>query len=126
VSEKIVAFLCHPVRGRNRADVLVNLASAKWWVRAIEEQFPHVVVLAPWIYECEVWDDSIESERIAGLERNKVVITRSCDVVYLADDVISAGMLIEATHAKSVDRPLYHCTRDRLNQISIAPFRLAI
>lgn len=87
-------FMAHPVRG----NVKENIRRAKQWVRRIEETYPDVAVQAPWIVECEIWDDSDEIQRRKGIARNKAVI-RKCNALWLVDSRVSPGMAEEAEFA---------------------------
>ncbi len=91
----IVAYMCHPVGG----DVEANLARAKLWLKWLTESRERpTAVIAPWITECEIWDDSNPSDREIGLSRCRAVIER-CDEVYLVGGRISGGMDMERRHA---------------------------
>ncbi len=92
-------YLCHPVSG----DVQGNLARAKLWLKYATEHFTYfcgepVAVIAPWITDCEIWDDSNPEERAAGLARCRAVLER-CDAVCLVGGRISDGMRMEYFHA---------------------------
>ncbi len=91
-----VAYLAHPVGG----DVLANLAKAKRWVRWLEEtHLPHVAINAPWITECEIWDDDDPQQRADGMARDREIMIR-CDLIILAGGKISNGMAGELRAAK--------------------------
>ena len=94
-------YLAHPVAG----DVANNLAAARRWLKwahtAIPPRFPghDVAVIAPWITDCEIYDDSVPTERAAGMARNLATITR-CHGILLCGGRISSGMQVELDGAK--------------------------
>lgn len=89
-------YMCHPVAG----DVPGNLARAKLWLRWLVENAPEpTAVIASWITEVEIWDDSKPTDREAGLARCRAVIER-CDEVILVGGRVSSGMNMERTHAR--------------------------
>lgn len=89
-----LVYMAHPVAGAVRA----NLVKAEKWVRIIEERFPDVAVLAPWITGARVWNDNVISHRVAQMSRGKSVICR-CDEVWLVGEVVSDGMAEEEMFA---------------------------
>lgn len=90
----IVAYLAHPVGG----DVEKNLEAAKAMYRHYTVIFPWVALVAPWITECELWDDADPEQRRAGLERCKAVVAK-CDELWLCGPRVSEGMAIECEAA---------------------------
>ena len=90
-----VVYMAHPVSG----DVEGNLRRAKQWLRWYEEQNPTSAVVANWITECEVWDDSNPAHRAAGLERDIAVLKR-CDAIVLVGGRVSSGMAGEVAIAE--------------------------
>ena len=89
-----VIYLAHPVSG----DVENNLISAKRWIKYLEETETGIAIVASWITECEIWDDSDPQHREAGLLRDLAVLAR-CDELWLVGDQVSAGMQREWNHA---------------------------
>jgi hypothetical protein len=84
-------YLAHPLSGREK----VNRAKAKLWLKHITESRDEpAAVIAPWITESEIWDDSIQAERVQGLERCAAVIER-CDELWMCGGRISEGMRFE-------------------------------
>ena len=86
-------YLAHPVRG----DVAGNLARARrWWRWAVSRG---VAVCAPWITECELYDDADEAQRGAAMARNLEALRR-CDELWLVGGRISVGMIFELEAAR--------------------------
>ncbi len=100
-----VIYMAHPVSG----DIARNLSEAKRWIRWIEETHDDVAVVANWITECEIWDDSDPVQRAAGLRRDFAVIAR-CDELWLVGDHVSAGMRAEREHAEHCGLPVIDYT----------------
>lgn len=88
-------YMAHPVRG----DIKGNRAKAKIWLKWLTEsrEVP-TLVLAPWLYETEIWDDHNPEHRAAGLERCKGLIER-CDELWAVGGRITEGMEVECLHA---------------------------
>lgn len=87
-------YMAHAVRG----DVAGNLIKAKAWLKHLNEKYePGHCIIAPWITECEVFDESDEAQRHAGLQRCKRVV-EVCDEIWLVGEVGTPGMWTEATH----------------------------
>lgn len=82
-----LVYLAHPVAGA----VESNVEEAKRLLRSYQDANPDLVILAPWITDVEIYDDSIPEYRRAGLERCKLIIDR-CDYLLLTGDRISEGM----------------------------------
>ena len=88
-------YMAHPVRG----DVQHNLVQAKTWLRHLVNKYNGThTIIAPWITECELFDDGDEQQRAAGMQRCKVVIER-CDEIWLVGHTGSPGMWQEARWA---------------------------
>ena len=100
-----VVYLAHPLSG----DVIGNLASAKRWVRWVETAYPDFAVVASWIVECEIWDDSDPEHRAAGLARDLAVIER-CESLVLVGGRVSEGMAAEQRWAMSRGIPVLDLT----------------
>lgn len=77
---------------------LQNLASAKRWLRALQDANPNVVVIAPWVTACEIYDDANPEERAEGLLRACYVVGR-CDAIVLVGGRLGNGMMVERDHA---------------------------
>lgn len=99
-----VVYMAHPVSG----DIPGNLAKARRWVRFLERTYD-VAVVASWITECEIWDDTNPAHRAAGLKRDLAVLRR-CDELWLVGPQISKGMRFEAEHAKAHSIPIRDMT----------------
>ncbi len=96
-----------------------NLRNAKRWLKALQDANPHAAVIAPWITECEIWDDANPEERATGLLKCCYVIAR-CDSIVLVGGRISNGMGIESNHAILSGVRVYdltHLGQDPPNQI---------
>ncbi len=96
-------FLSHPVRG----DIPANLARAKRWILWCYRQ--GVSVVATWLIDCELLDDSDLAEREAGLRRNVELVSR-CDELWLVGGRISEGMQREADAARAAGIPVRDLT----------------
>jgi len=100
-----VVYMAHPLSG----DVEGNIRRAKQMLRDLEEKHPDVAIVATWITECEVWDDSNPEHREAGLRRDLAVIAK-CDELWLTGPEISAGMMREAAKATELGIPVTDLT----------------
>ena len=89
-----IVYLAHPVAG----DVESNLERAKRWMKWVETHHPSFAVIADWIIECQIWDDSNPEHRAAGFRRNLAIIER-CDELWLVGPRVSSGMAKERDHA---------------------------
>ncbi len=92
----MLIYLAHPVSG----DVPGNLARAKRWLKWACLSFPDDEVIAPWITECEIFDDADPEQREQGLQRCERVVER-CHVLILVGGRISSGMQREADAARA-------------------------
>lgn len=101
-----IAYLAHPLAG----DVPGNLARAKRWLRWAITYHPQHLVLAPWIVEAELFDESDPDQRAAAMRRCKQFVMR-CGELWLVGGRVSAGMAEEreiAELAGVVVRDLTH------------------
>jgi len=106
VSRKItttsaVVYLAHPISG----NVEANLVDARKWIREIYEQVPYITVLAHWIVDCEVLDESNPRHRGMGLAHDFNILER-CDELWILGEHVSAGMSAEITFAKALGIPI--------------------
>ena len=85
-----IIYMAHPVAG----DVENNLERARQWLKWAIENNEGVAVMANWIIECELWDDSDPEQREAGLKRCEALVER-CDELWLVGPRISSGMARE-------------------------------
>lgn len=85
--EKPLCYVAHAVRG----DVWGNIAKGKRIIGALTQRHPSKLFVAPWIYECEIFDDSNDEQRQAGLLRCMAFVRR-CDQIWLCGERMSAGM----------------------------------
>jgi len=90
-----VVYMAHPVSG----DVEANLARAKRWYKWITDNYK-VGVVADWIINCEIYDDSNPADREAGLLVCEEIASR-CDEIWLVGGVVSNGMAREAEAAEA-------------------------
>lgn len=97
-----LVYMAHPV---SSPGVEHNLMQARYWVRSIYDARPDVAVLAHWIVDCEVLDDSNEEHRHLGFAHDFAIIER-CDEVWLVGKRVSGGMLREAEHARTLGIPV--------------------
>jgi hypothetical protein len=85
-----------PIEGETREG---NLALAREYYLALCLTYPDHVFLAPWILNCEVFEET--PENIAkGMERNLAVIYFLTDCVWLVGPRVSDGMRAEAEYAE--------------------------
>lgn len=96
----MLIFLAHPLSG----DIPGNLARAKRWLRWARLSLKGHHVIAPWITECEIFDDNIPEERDAGIEFNRTLIKEHCDGLLLVGGRISGGMALERQAAEAVKK----------------------
>ena len=97
-----LVYMAHPVAG----DVPGNIASAKRWLRTLQDSYPNKDFIAPWIIDVEIYDDSNPLYREAGLLRCERVI-RMCDSLVLTSDKISSGMRREWQLALVLELNIY-------------------
>ncbi|MCP4448257.1 MAG: hypothetical protein GY811_23400 [Myxococcales bacterium] len=105
-----LVYMAHPVQPAAGETIGVNLERAKAWLKRLAESFPEVVIIAPWITECELWDDSDKEQRAAGLARCHEVIAR-CDAFWMVGDRISSGMAGECEVAMEFELAIHDMTR---------------
>lgn len=106
-----VIYLAHPVRG----DVEGNIKAAKQIMRAWGNT-PDMVLIAPWLTDCELFDDSDPTDRANGLERCKLVLER-CDALWLTGRKVSEGMRIERDHAVKNGIPVMDFTLEHWSDV---------
>jgi len=94
-SERVI-YMAHPVSG----DVEANLARARRWLLWIYRTKPGTAVVANWILDCEILDDSNPADRQMGLAHDLAILER-VDAVWLVGGRVSGGMALEAEHAKA-------------------------
>lgn len=94
-------YMAHPVGGA----VVQNLERAKRWVRWLELFYPEFAIVAPWIVECEVFDDNDPEQRRAGMDRRLAVLER-CRGLVLVGGRISDGMTEEIEFARKHNIPI--------------------
>jgi hypothetical protein len=90
-----LTYIAAPLAGPDRD---VNIARALRWVAWAAQQ-PGVVPVATWISLTQVWHETPEN-RTRGLALDCSLIER-CGRLWLVGGRISAGMAIEAEHARS-------------------------
>ncbi len=97
----ILVYMAHPVAPEAGETIESNLASAKAHLRYLLAAHgdTHNIV-APWITEVELFDDSIPEERELGLARCCDLSAR-CDEIWLVGPRISAGMFREKQAAEA-------------------------
>lgn len=99
-----------------------NLVKARAWLKFFHEQLQDVVVLAPWILDCEMLDDRDLKIRELGLQRDEAVVAR-CAETWLVGPRVSPGMLREARAALRHDRPVWDLTGYGMEQRVIHAIR---
>ncbi len=72
-------------------EVACNLARAKRWMPWCRDMAPHVSIIAPWMVDVELGDDTDPARRERGLRDNCAVVKR-CDGIILAGGKLSPGM----------------------------------
>ena len=89
-----IGYMAHPVGGA----VENNLARARRWLKYLNSVGENAIYIAPWIVECEIYDDNDPAQRESSLRRVCEVIKR-CDFIALVGGRGSAGMAREAAVA---------------------------
>lgn len=89
-----LAFIAHPLRG----DIDNNLDSVRDWYRFFTDRVHDTLFLTQWVIDCEVYDDSDEGQRRAGIDRNLALLEK-CDALYLVGSGITPGMQEEMSVA---------------------------
>lgn len=95
-----IIYMAHPVSG----DVENNLAKARRWYKWISSNYD-VIVLANWIVDCEVFDNSTDYDAV--LRKDEEIVRRCVDELWLVGGEISPGMKRESV-AASVVKDLTH------------------
>jgi hypothetical protein len=99
----IAVFLSAPVRPYSTSTAhftrAQNLTTARGYYRTLSLAYPDHAFLAPWILNCDVFEDSPVHVEI-GMVRNLFWI-RKCSELWLCGDYISDGMLNEEKYALS-------------------------
>lgn len=106
-------FLCSPLRG----DYEGNLRKAKEycrWATLEKDKIP----LAPHVYFTHFLDESVEVERLKGINLG-IELLEKCDEVWviLQDDDrenISEGMRMEINHAKRLRKPIQYINESEI------------
>jgi hypothetical protein len=91
--ERKLAYMSHPVAG----DAMNNIARACCILRTLIMTYPTYVVIAPWIVECEIFDEP--DAAVTGMQRNRSILQR-CDELWLVGPRISSGMRQEQSWAQ--------------------------
>lgn len=94
-----LVYLAHPLSG----DIPGNLAEAKRWARWIYDHFDDVAVVAPWILDAEILDDTNPAHRASGLAHGRAVVVR-CDEMWCFGPRVSGGMAAEIAAATTAQK----------------------
>lgn len=94
---KPLVYMAHPVRpDKERGETIEsNLSMAKQWLKKLTLKHPDLIIMAPWIPMCEVFDDADEEQRARGLEWCYQIVAR-CDQFWMVGPRVSGGMLKES------------------------------
>lgn len=107
-----VIYLAHPLGAPTREGIEANRRSAATWAAWVSVRFL-VAVTADWIWLTGELSETPDN-RAWGLECDKALVER-CDELWMVGPSVSAGMLIEAEHARLEGKPVYDLTGiDRL------------
>lgn len=119
-------YLAAPVRPIEGETKEGNLARARSYYRALSLHYPDYSFLAPWILNCEVFDESPENLEL-GMRRNFDTI-RLCRELWLCGPRVSSGMKDEAIFALVEEVEVYYLRdlkiRDGLADGPINPVRV--
>lgn len=110
----MVVYLAHPIApltiGGISFTTAENLARGKRWLKwACEAYAGDITPIAPYLTECELFDDADPAAREAGILRCEAVVAQ-CHGVWLVGGVRTSGMLREATVARKHHRPVFDLT----------------
>ena len=100
MSKKLI-YMAHPLAGDPD-----NISKAKLWLAYLIQKLSDCVVIAPWITECELFDDADPEQRKAGIERCEFVVGY-CDGIALVGGHLSDGMSDEMNTALIEQIPVY-------------------
>ncbi len=95
---KKVVYIAAPLNAPTREGIEENRRTAARWVAWAARQ--GVAPSATWITLSGEWEETAEN-RALGLEIDKALVER-CDEVWLVGGRVSAGMAIEAAHARAL------------------------
>lgn len=101
-----VAYLAHPVAAADAAGVRANIERTIRWLRWLVEHTSHAIS-APWIAYVQALLEEMHRDR--GLADDLAMLER-CDVVIMVGDRVSAGMALEAGHARACGIPVIDLT----------------
>jgi hypothetical protein len=90
----VVRYIAHPVRPLSGESLDANIEKALRWLEWALRRWPKDAAIAPWISECQLFDEADELVREAGLRRCEAVVAR-CDELILCGGRISSGMARE-------------------------------
>lgn len=114
----IVVFMAAPVAPVGDETFEGNLDRARRWYRQLSLAFPSVAFLAPWVLNCECFEDT-DSYRRAGIARNCEIIRR-CDELWLVGPRVSPGMVVEAEFAERLGMLIERVGCDDSGELSFA------
>lgn len=87
-------YLAHPVRGDKLHSLADNLGEAHEYYK--QARRAGLLVLAPYLLDCECLDDTVEAERAAGIALDMRLLPL-CDALILTGHKVSEGMQHELT-----------------------------
>ena len=93
-----LAYLACPLTPKGFETREGNIAAAKEIYRRLSLEYPDRAFIAPWILNCEVFEETDEYRK-KGMERNEFVIMK-CDELWLGGSRISNGMREEVEYFK--------------------------
>ncbi len=96
---KPLVYLAHPVRGNTPTETEVNIHRAKHWLGWCIRNHPNHLIIAPWLPELDIFDESDDRQRETALQRCLEVVER-CDELWLTGPRVTSGMAMEAARAK--------------------------
>jgi len=92
-TKKLKIFVCSPLRG----DIETNITNTKNYCKSVANQ--GFIPFAPHIFCTQFLDDSIETERIQGINIG-LEFLKICDEIWVIGDLFSEGMRTEIEFAK--------------------------
>lgn len=94
MQENNLVFICSPLRG----DYIENQKRAKGYCR--EAIMAGYIPIAPHVYFTQFLDDTVESERILGIDCGIALLDKCSEIWIYTERGISDGMKTEIEHAK--------------------------
>jgi hypothetical protein len=115
IPERVV-YIAHVLSAADEDERQANRTFAEEWISWLTWNFP-IAPIANWVTWCRFWPESMRTRGIAINKRH----IELCDEAWLVGPRVSEGMLIEASHARSLGKPVHNITAIRMPSAYRAP-----